>query len=101
MSCQAILHWFYKATMEHEAVIGIIALAFIMAMPPRLPDSFWDFPQWSWGWLHDGLKNVVSIQHPGPGETRVTEARSVQVETGNPPTITPPAPVQQGETEVH
>ena len=82
------LHWAYKAAMEHEAVLGLIVLAFIIAMPPTLPGFLGRSAtlQWTWGWLHDGLKTLISLQHPSPGETTVTEARSLKVETGTPAT---------------
>lgn len=80
-----VLDWLYKAATEHEAVIGLVALAFIIAMPPALPGWIGrvETLQWGWKWMRDGLINLVSLQHPKPQQSTVTETqtRSVSVET--------------------
>jgi len=82
----ALIHWAYKAALEHEALVSLVTLAFIIAMPDNLPDPFAKCQPlaWAWGWLHGGLKTLISLQHPAP-QTRITETHSVSVETSTGP----------------
>jgi hypothetical protein len=48
----------------HEAVLGLVALAFIVTMPEELPSGWRDIPDWLYGWLHNGLKTFVSFRSP-------------------------------------
>ena len=49
---------------RHEAVLGLLALAFIVTMPEALPPAARQIPAWLYGWLHDGLKTFVSFRSP-------------------------------------
>jgi hypothetical protein len=49
---------------QHEAVLSLFALAFIVTMPAELPEGWANIPDWLYGWLHDGLKAFVSFRSP-------------------------------------
>lgn len=64
------LQWAYKAIVEHEAIVGLFLLAFIVTMPSKLPSAPRELPQWLWSWVHDGLKVFVNFKSPNPpGQT--------------------------------
>lgn len=90
---RTLADWAYKAATEHEAVLGLVALAFIIAMPPDLPGPFnrCEPLSWAWGWLFGGLKTLISLQHPTT-QTKITETHSVAVET--------PTPIQHEPAEI-
>jgi hypothetical protein len=62
----AFLAWAYKAILEHEAVVGLFALAFIITMRPTLPSPFCriEILEWAYEWTHDALKTFVSFRSP-------------------------------------
>lgn len=75
------LLWAYKATLEHEAVLGLLGLAFIITMRPKLPRPFCriDCIEWAYEWTHDALKAFVSFRSPSqpaipaaPSQSEVT-----------------------------
>ena len=70
---KAFLDWACKAILEHEAVIGLFILAFIVTMRPRLPAPFCRFEalEWMWEWFHDALKTFVNFrtEPSGPSAT--------------------------------
>jgi hypothetical protein len=82
----AIIHWAYKAALEHEAVLGLLALAFIITMRPTLPEPFcrWSVLEWSYEWLHDALAAFISFRtHPSvpnvpPGASLKQSTQTVQ-----------------------
>lgn len=87
------LDWAYKAAIEHEAVIGLLALAFVVTMPAALP---WPLSrceplEWVWEWVRDGLKAFVSFRSPlPPGKsTSVTDTRIHSEEATPAPTAEP------------
>ena len=53
---------------QHQAVLSLAALAFIVTMPEELPEGWADIPDWLYGWLHTGLKTFVSFRSPKPKE---------------------------------
>ena len=89
----ALLHWVYKAAIEHEAVLGLLLLAFVVTMRPKLPSPFCNLEllEWSYEWLHDALKAFMSFRSPNPpGETTVvTDSHSHTVEKLPPDPTTP------------
>lgn len=58
--------WLYRAALEHEAVLSLLALAFVITMRPTLPAPFcrWQALEWAYEWLHDALKAFVSFRSP-------------------------------------
>lgn len=72
------LQWAYKAATEHEAILGLFVLAFIITMRPKLPAPFckWEMLEWSYEWLRDGLLAFVNLRSPAHSEVserRITE----------------------------
>lgn len=70
-----LVRWAYKAALEHEAVIGLLCLAFVITMRPKLPDPFCrvEIVEWCYEWLYDALRAFVSFRSPPPpGESRTT-----------------------------
>ena len=51
---------------DHEAVISLFGLAFVVTMPDDLPAPFNRAPflVWCWNWLHTALKTFVSFRAP-------------------------------------
>ena len=60
----ATLKAIWEFCTAHEAVLSLLALAFIVTMREELPDSLGDLPDWLYGWLHDALKAFVSFRTP-------------------------------------
>jgi hypothetical protein len=58
----------YQFLVNHEAVIGLLILAFVVTMRETLPPPFDQTPVlvWLYGWLHDALKTFVSFRTPAP-----------------------------------
>lgn len=60
------VQWVYKSAAEHEGVISLLLLAFIITMRPKLPPPFceWGPMEWIYEWGHDALKAFVSFRSP-------------------------------------
>lgn len=90
----AFLQWAYKAALEHEAVIGLLGLAFIITMPPRLPVPFCNAAplEWLWEWCHNGLKAFVSFRQPTGSEVPPASPAPPADPLPLPPVQHPPVP---------
>ncbi len=51
---------------DHGAVLGLLALAFIVTMPDDPPANLRDVPGWVYRWAAHGLKTFVSFRSPAP-----------------------------------
>ena len=58
--------WAWKAATEHETFIGLMLLAFVGTMRPRLPGILAQFEllEWIYEWFHDALKVLMSLAGP-------------------------------------
>ena len=67
---------------KHEEILIILALAMIVTMPEVLP---WPFSKveifnWTYGWMHNGLKTFVSMRQPSA--IAKTETKEVSGSSG-------------------
>jgi hypothetical protein len=80
----------WQFAMDHEAVISLFGLAFVVTMPEEPPASVGEIPRWLYNWVHDGLKAFVSFrspvstqkstyvqESPGTSTTKITESKTI------------------------
>jgi len=51
---------------DHGAVLGLLALAFIVTMPDEPPANLRELPGWLYRWISHGGKTFVSFRAPSP-----------------------------------
>ena len=56
----------WQFVQEHEAVLSLLGLAFVVTMPEELPSPFNKVPLivWGWRWLHEGMRTFVNFRTP-------------------------------------
>jgi len=99
----AFAKWAYKAAVEHEAIIGLLVLAFVITMRAKLPNPFCNIEilEWWYEWIRDAMLAFVNLRSPSHSEVsehkvtepsgKVTESISA-VSHGETPAPIPPDP---------